>query len=222
MILPQIKVVKMKMEEGSTMTERFWQQAEGFLSEHDPIMAGLVEEFGACTLEPQEHYFQVLCESIIGQQISTKVAEAILARFKALFADQTADPAELMDLSFEELREAGLSKRKIEYVRDLALKVMDGEVKLGEFDQLSNQVIEKQLLSVKGIGPWTVTMFFIFALNRTDILPVGDLGVKKAIQALYGFADLPTTDEMKELGKAWHPYESIATWYLWKSLHNKD
>lgn len=204
------------------MKNNDWQAAEEYLCTNDPVMARLIQEYGPCTLQPRDNYFDVLCESIISQQISTRVADAIMKRFRALFATRIADPAELMDSTFEELREVGLSQRKITYVQDLALKVLDGELELGRFDQLSNQEIEKQLLNVKGIGPWTVTMFFIFALNRTDILPVGDLGVKKAIQLHYNFSELPTIEEMEDVGEVWHPYETIATWYLWRSLNNKD
>lgn len=199
-----------------------WQTAEEYLRINDPVMARLIEEYGPCTLQPKDNYFHVLCESIISQQISTRVAEAIMKRFRALFVTGVADPAELMEFTFEQLREVGLSQRKISYVQDLALKVLDGELELGRFDHLSNQVIEKQLLNVKGIGPWTVTMFFIFALNRTDILPVGDLGVKKAIQLQYNFLELPTVEEMEDIGRVWCPYKTIATWYLWRSLNNKD
>ncbi len=204
------------------MTVEKWHEAEKYLSENDPILAQVIKEYGPCTLASPVNYYQNLCESIISQQISIKVADAINNRFISLFPQGQVDPERVMELNEEELRSVGLSKQKVRYLKDLTAKVLSGEVTLETIDQLSNREIEKQLVKVKGIGPWTVTMFLIFCLNRTDILPVGDLGVKKAIQNLYNFEEIPTLEEMGEVARLWHPYETIASWYLWRSLENKN
>ncbi|AZR72114.1 hypothetical protein BBF96_01120 [Anoxybacter fermentans] len=199
-----------------------WQEAEQFLRDKDPVLGGLIERYGPCTLSPRKNLFDFLCESIIWQQISIKVAVSIMERFRSLFSKNQAEPEELLNLSNEDLREVGVSQRKIIYLKNLAKKIVDGELDLFRLRELSNEKIEDELLKLKGIGPWTVTMFLIFALNRTNVLPIGDLGIKKAIQIHYNLPELPRPDKIREIARAWHPYESIASWYLWQSLRNKD
>ena len=203
------------------MTENRWHVAEEYLRKADAVLGPLIDQYSPCRLTPAENYFDTLCESIICQQISVKAAESIMRRFHALFPEGKAEAEKLIQLDTEVLRGAGLSPQKIKYVRDLTEKVLAGELNLAHVESFSNEEIEKQLLRVKGIGPWTVTMFLIFALNRTDILPVGDLGVRKAMQNLYGLPDLPDSDKMLVIAQSWHPYESVASWYLWRSLENK-
>lgn len=203
------------------MTKHRWQEAEEFLKESDPILKEVIEKYGSCTLKPKENYFASLCESIVCQQISTKAAFSIMKRFNSLFTQGIAEPEALIRLSDERLREAGLSKQKIKYIQDLTLKVLEGIVNFANYSSLSNEEIKDQLMQVKGIGPWTVTMFLVFSLNRQDILPVGDLGIKKAFQVLYRLNDLPTIQEMNQIAKKWQPYKTIASWYLWRSLENK-
>lgn len=203
------------------MTENHWQVAEDYLRKADAVLEPLIDHYSPCRLTPAQNYFDTLCESIICQQISVKAAESIMRRFHALFPEEKAVAEILIQLDTEVLRGAGLSPQKVKYVRDLTEKVLAGELDLEHVEDFSNEEIERQLLKVKGIGPWTVTMFLIFALNRTDILPVGDLGVRKAMQNLYNLPDLPTPDEMRGIARPWHPYESVASWYLWRSLENK-
>lgn len=204
------------------MVNKVWQEAERFLSTNDPLLGEIIAKYGSCTLIPERNYYYNLCKSIISQQISTKVATTISRRFADLFGEKEIIPHEFLKLTDEELRNVGLSKQKISYLRDLSAKILKGELAITDFDQLTNSQIEKQLLKVKGVGPWTVTMFLIFGLNRTDVLPTGDLGIKKAIQNVYKFQELPTPEEMEELAKMWHPFETLASWYLWRSLDNKE
>lgn len=202
------------------MTTNDWHIAEEHLRQADPVLGSLIEQYGPCRLQPAKAYFENLCESIIGQQISVKAADAIMQRFHGLFHEGVAEPEELVLITDQTLREVGLSPQKIKYIRDLTEKVLHGELDLAHITTLPNEVIEQQLLHVKGIGPWTVTMFLIFALNRTDVLPVGDLGIRKAIQNLYNLDELPRPETMRTIACSWHPYESVASWYLWRSLKN--
>ena len=215
-------VAEAKVEIGdSLLTDDKWRQAEDYLREKDPLLIPFIDKYSPCKLKEGQDYFDNLCESIICQQISTKAAESIMVRFRNLFQTGVATAVELLALRDEALRTAGLSPQKVKYVRDLAEKVSTGLVKLDQVKELTNSEIEKQLLLVKGIGPWTVTMFLIFALNRTDILPTGDLGIRKAMQNIYNLPDLPDSETMREIAAPWHPYESVASWYLWRSLENK-
>lgn len=198
-----------------------WQAAEAHLAAADPVMAGLISRYGPCTLVPDDDLFGSLCDSIIGQQISPRAADSICRRFRALFAGERPAPAPLASLEAEALRSAGLSPQKQRYLRDLAAKCLDGTVHLASLRNLPATEIERELLAVQGIGPWTVTMFLIFALNRPDVLPVGDLGFRKGAQLAYGLPELPGKDDLERLARPWHPYASIATWYLWRSLDNK-
>lgn len=204
------------------MTTNKWQEAEDYLREKDPRLVPFIDKYSPCKLHSDHDYFDNLCESIICQQISNKAAESIMTRFRKLYPTGIASPETLLALSDEELRGAGVSPQKMKYIRDLAEKARSGLLQLDKINTLSNAEIEKQLLQVKGIGPWTVTMFLIFALNRTDVLPTGDLGIKKAMQNIYGLPDLPTPEEMWKLAEPWHPYETVASWYLWRSLENTN
>lgn len=198
-----------------------WSAAERRLRRADPVLAGLIERYGPCTLRPDEDLFASLCEAIIGQQVSTKAGEAIVRRFRGLFPGGRPTPAGVAGQSDEALRSAGLSSQKAGYLKDLARHCLDGRVQLERLPELPEEEIARELLSVKGVGPWTVTMFLIFALNRPDVLPVGDLGFRRAVQLAYGLADLPEKARLEEVARSWHPYASIATWYLWRSLENK-
>lgn len=202
------------------MSTKFWQEAEDYLSRRDPLLGELITKYGPCTLIPEKDYYYNLCKSIISQQISTKVAETISRRFYDLGQGEQITPEKVAQLTDQELRSVGLSRPKITYIRDLTEKIFTGELVIKDFDQLTNVQITEQLLKVKGIGPWTVKMFLIFGLNRLDVLPVEDLGVRKAIQSVYQLAKLPTAQEIEELACCWHPYETLASWYLWRSLGN--
>lgn len=188
----------------------------------DSVMAPLIKTFGPCTIRPHKDYYRELVESIIGQQLSVKAAASINRRFLELFGGIFPEPAAILNKSIEELRSAGLSGAKAGYIQDLAQHVLDGKLKFELFDTLSNEEIIHELVAVKGIGEWTAHMFLMFCMGRLDILPVGDLGIRTGIMKLYGFKTLPTPAEIREISVKfnWHPYESVASWYVWQSLDN--
>lgn len=188
----------------------------------DPVLAPLIERFGPCPLRPHQNYYRELVESIVGQQLSIKAAASINRRFLELFEGEFPDAAKLLNQPVEYLRDTGFSGAKVKYVRDLAEHVLDGRLKFDNFETMSNEDIIAALLPVKGIGEWTAHMFLIFCMARPDVLPVGDLGIRNGIQRLYGLDHLPSPDDIREIAVrgSWHPYESIASWYVWQSLDN--
>jgi DNA-3-methyladenine glycosylase II len=191
------------------------------LSNADPILAKAITLAGACTLKPHTNYYQELVDSIISQQLSVKAATTIERRFMDLFAGVYPAPEQILETPHETLRGAGLSNAKCNYVRDLAQHIIDGELELGRFNELNNEQIIQELTAVKGIGEWTAHMFLIFAMGRLDILAHGDLGIRLGIKSLYGLPDLPSPVQVQEIAlkNNWHPYESVACWYIW---HAKD
>jgi len=174
------------------------------------------------TLQPHRQYYRALADSIIGQQLSVKAAGSIRRRFRELFGGTFPTPEMILRKTPEELRTAGLSGAKAIYIRDLAQHIKDCKVRFDKIASQSNETIIAELSDVKGIGVWTVHMFLIFCIGRLDVLPVGDLGIRNGIQKLYGLKDLPTTDQIIAVAQKnkWHPYESVASWYVWHSLDN--
>lgn len=198
------------------------QYAAEHLGKHDAILEPIIKRAGLATYEPHSDYYAELVSSIIGQQLSVKAAASIEKRFKELFAGQLPSPEQILDKSAEELRAVGFSRPKANYVQDLARHIIDGRLKFEKLDVLSNQEITDMLVDIKGIGEWTVHMFLIFCLGRLDVLPVGDLGIRNGVRQLYGFEDVPTPGQIIEIAATnnWHPYESVASWYVWQSLDN--
>jgi DNA-3-methyladenine glycosylase II len=202
-----------------TILDNPWQEAETLLDASDEFMAGLVARYGPCTLQPRGDYFTQLCKSIVSQQLATKAAAAIFNRFAVHFG-QVPTAGEVAATPREKLRELGLSQQKITYMYDLAAKVLDGHITLAHFAALPDEEVIKQLVTVKGIGVWTAQMFLIFALNRPDVLPTDDFGVRKAIMLGYCLEAMPGKTEMEMIARPWQPWRSIASWYLWRSLEN--
>jgi DNA-3-methyladenine glycosylase II len=200
------------------------KKAERALSRRDQKMRELIKHYGPCRVRPHTRYFQTLVGSIISQQLSTKAADIIHQRFVGLYAPvRFPKAAQIIETPDEHLRGTGISFQKISYIKDLAAKTEDGTLKLSRFSRMSDDEIIEMLTSVKGIGVWTAHMFLIFSLARMDVFPVGDLGVRRAIQLRYGFDQLPNPIEMERIAdeNGWRPYRSIASWYLWRSLENK-
>jgi DNA-3-methyladenine glycosylase II len=198
-------------------------RAAEHLTHHDPILAPVISQAGLCTIRPHHQYYAKLIDSIISQQLSVKAARSIEQRFKALFESESPDPVVLLETPTEALRSAGLSNAKVRYIRDLAEHIIDGKLVFDRFESLNNDEIITELTAVKGIGDWTAHMFLMFCMGRLDILAIGDLGIRNGIQALYGFEDTPTPSEVTELAEKyqWHPYETVACWYMWRSLDTK-
>jgi DNA-3-methyladenine glycosylase II len=198
------------------------KQAADYLTQHDPILAPVIAETGLCTIRPHANYYQELVDSIISQQLSVKAAAAIERRFTALFDGLFPSPEQILSKSVEDLRAIGFSNAKGRYVRDLAQNILDGTVRFDTLNMLSNDEVVGELTKVKGVGEWTVHMFLMFCMGRTDVLPHGDLGIKNGIRALYGLATVPTPAQIQAIATTyrWHPYEGIACWYVWQSLKN--
>jgi DNA-3-methyladenine glycosylase II len=202
------------------MTDTTVRKAAEYLAAKDPVLAPVIDSVGVCPLRPHTNYYQELVESILGQQLSLQAAVAIEARFLALYEGAFPTPEQILKVDIETLRDIGFSRAKATYIQDLARHVLDGTVVLDKFDALSNEEIITELTAVKGIGEWTVHMFLIFCMGRSDVLPVGDLGIKNGVRNLYRFESQPTPEDIKQIAEQnhWHPYESIASWYVWQSL----
>lgn len=188
----------------------------------DPVLASVIDRVGPCRLEPRREgtHFDALVRSIVYQQLSGKAASTILGRVHGLFGDRSPMPAELLATPDETLRAAGLSRQKLSYLKDLAVKVESGVVPLAAdtIDHLADDEIIDRLVQVKGIGRWTVHMFLIFRLGRPDVLPELDLGIQNAIRRAYRLRKQPGPKDVKRIGKKWTPHASVASWYLWRSL----
>jgi DNA-3-methyladenine glycosylase II len=192
-----------------------WGEALSHLSK-DRVMRGVIGRVGPCTLAPRRDYFVALCQAIFTQQVSTVVATVLFARFKLLFPRLRPTPEGVLALSDEQLATAGLSRQKKVYLRDLAAKFAEGAVPTRRFGKMSDEEIIESLLPIKGIGRWTAEMFLIFVMNRPDVLPVDDLGVKKGFERFYGLRGMPTAAEMERIAEPWRPWRTVGTWYLWK------
>ena len=192
------------------------------LARRDPVIRDLMRAHGRCGLADAQHTdpFQALAHAIVSQQLSTKAAATIAGRFDALCGGRPT-PAAVSALSDEALRGAGLSMQKIGYLRDLSSRLASGALPLAALERLPDEDVIGMLTEVKGIGRWTAEMFLMFRLHRPDVLPVGDLGIVKAVQRAYGLRKTPTADRIRKIGEPWRPYRSIACWYLWASLDNK-
>lgn len=198
------------------------QTAADYLARQDEILAPVIATSGLPDFLPHTDYYGALVNSIIGQQLSVKAAASIKGRFKELFGGDFPAPSAILEKSTEELRSVGLSGAKVNYVRDLADHILDGRIHFNDLDLLTNDEITAKLTDVKGIGEWTVHMFLMFCMGRLDVLPVGDLGVRNGVGLLYGFESAPTPAQVATIADehGWHPYESVASWYVWRSLEN--
>lgn len=188
------------------------------LKKADPILGSVIDRVGAYRIEYREPSFQTLVRSIVYQQLSGRVASVIFNRLAAMLPDGRLTPEAILKLTPAKMRRAGLSKQKTAYIRDLARKTVRGKVIFEALSDLADHEVIEHLTQVKGIGVWTAHMFLIFALQRPDVLPTGDLGVRSAIRKAYGLEELPPPKQMEELAASWRPYCSIAAWYLWRSL----
>jgi len=199
-----------------------YARARRMLARKDPVIGGLMRKHGECGLADAQHAdpFHALIRAIVSQQLSTKAAATVAARFDGLYGGPPT-PAQVIATSDQQLRAVGFSTQKIGYVRDLCRRINEGALPLAALDAMSDEEVVEALTQVKGIGRWTAEMFLMFRLHRPDVLPVGDLGIVKAVQKAYGLRKVPTAERLTRIGEAWRPYRSIACWYLWASLHNK-
>ena len=197
------------------------------LKRSDPVLAALIEAAGplgdarAGRPDSDDHY-GALVRAIVGQQLSVLAARAIYGRLTERFGGRAPTPQEILDDEPEELRAAaGLSRAKVTFLRSLAEHVLSGELELPRLDQLEDAEVIEELTAVKGIGLWSAQMFLMFHLDRPDVLPVGDLGIRRAIERAYGLPDLPEAPQMEEIASPWRPHRTLACRYLWRSLQNE-
>ena len=198
------------------------------LAASDPAMAELIAELGEWDVKRRQRRrgaenadaYATLLRAIVGQQLSTKAAATIHGRVLELFGGRDPTPQELLDADTAELRACGLSGRKVEYIKDLAAHVLDGELELDRLDQLSDDEVIEEIVAVRGLGRWTAEMFLIFHLERPDVFSGGDLGLRRAVQLCHDLEEMPTPAEAVEIAQRWSPNRSLASIYLWESLAN--
>ena len=199
-----------------------YTRARRLLARRDPILRDLMRTHGPCGLAARQHSdpFKALARAIVGQQLSAKAAATIFSRFEALF-DAFPTPAQVLAVPDGRLRSVGLSSQKLGYLRDLCRRIVEGGLPLDVLDRMDDEAVIENLTRVKGVGRWTAEMFLIFRLQRPDVLPVGDLGIVRAVQRAYKLRKAPSPDRLTRIGEAWRPYRSVACWYLWASLNNE-
>ena len=204
------------------MTAEDYAKGRRLLARRDPVIRDLMRRHGRCGLADAQHTdpFRALVRAIVSQQLSTKAAATIAGRVEALLGG-TLTPEGIAGVSDPQLRAVGLSGQKIGYMRDLCARIQDGSLPLDSLHTLDDAAVIEALTKVKGIGRWTAEMFLMFRSHRPDVLPVGDLGIVKAVQRAYGLRKAPDPKRLTRIGEPWRPYRSIACWYLWASLDNK-
>ena len=198
----------------------FWDDACKHLSKRDRVMKKLIPRFADGRLESRGDAFTTLARSIVGQQISVKAAQAVWDRFVALSSSPShrLEPTAVLGLEAPQIRAAGLSARKVEYLSDLAQHFESGAVHVAEWQHMDDEAIIEELVAIRGIGRWTAEMFLIFHLLRPNVLPLDDVGLIKGISLNYFSGEPVSRAEAREVGDAWAPYRSVATWYIWRSL----
>jgi DNA-3-methyladenine glycosylase II len=189
------------------------------------VLARLIEEIGPLSVKARKRgrpadAYGTLVRTITGQQLSSKAAATIYTRLTALYGGRTPTPEEIIATDPQRLRDVGLSGAKAAYLRDLAEHIVDGELPIDELAELPDEKVYEVLIAVKGLGRWSIDMFLMFHLGRADVLPVGDLGIRKAIQVHYGLDELPKPAETEQIAEAWRPHRTLACLYLWESLDN--
>ena len=201
-------------------TPDYWDDACRHLSRRDRVMKKLIPKFGEARLQSRGDAFTTLARSIVGQQISVKAAQSVWDRFAVLVGGPVTHlpPQSVLALPVETLRTAGLSARKSEYLLDLARRFTDGSVHVGQWDRMDDVAIIAELVAIRGIGAWTAEMFLIFHLMRPNVMPLDDLGLLKGISVNYFSGEPVSRAEAREVGEAWAPFRSVATWYIWRSL----
>jgi len=198
----------------------YWDDACKHLARRDRVMKRLIPKFGDARLQSRGDAFTTLARSIVGQQISVKAAQSVWDRFVALLAPPAVPvlPAGVLALSAADLRTAGLSVRKAEYLHDLSRHFGEGRVHVDQWQQMDDEAIIGELVAIRGIGRWTAEMFLIFHLMRPNVLPLDDLGLLRGISVNYFSGEPVSRAEAREVAEAWAPFRSVATWYIWRSL----
>lgn len=198
------------------MVPDYWSRAKRSLAQRDAVLAAIMRAYPRIALRTRGDAFQTLARSIVGQQISVKAADSVWCRFSE--AVVTVEPNAVIRTGTRRLASCGLSRRKLEYVLDLARNFAEGRIEPDSWCALEDEAIIEQLTAVRGIGRWTAEMFLIFNLLRPDVLPVDDLGLQRAVSLHYFSGERIAREAIIDLGRGWQPWRSVATWYLWRSL----
>jgi DNA-3-methyladenine glycosylase II len=202
------------------VTPAYWDEACRHLARRDRVLKKLIPKLGEARLQSRGDAFTTLARSIVGQQISVKAAQAVWDRFAATIDSSVhaLPPQAVLALDVATMRSAGLSARKVDYLRDLARHFVEQTVHANGWVDMEDEAIIEELIAIRGIGRWTAEMFLIFHLMRPNVLPLDDLGLLKGISLNYFSGEPVSRSEAREVGEAWAPYRSVATWYLWRSL----
>jgi DNA-3-methyladenine glycosylase II len=198
------------------VTPGYWEEACKYLTRRDRVLKRLIPQFGTACLQSRGDAFTTLARSIVGQQISVKAAQSVWDKFAALPKRMT--PANVLKLKVDDMRTAGLSARKIEYLVDLALHFDSGAIHVDGWRDMGDEDIIAELVGIRGIGRWTAEMFLIFHLMRPNVLPLDDVGLITGISKNYFSGEAVSRSDAREVAAAWNPYCSVATWYIWRSL----
>jgi DNA-3-methyladenine glycosylase II len=188
----------------------------------EPKFTEIINQIGDYHIKLTKNRYQSLVEAIITQQLSSSAAKSIIKKFRRLYKSKFPKPIDVLRTPNSKLRLAGLSKMKINYIKELSKNIESKQLNLRKISMQNDDQVIESLTDIKGIGRWTAEMFLIFSLGRLDVLPVSDLGLKKAVQSMYSLKQLPKEAEIEQLAIPWKPYRTIATWYLWKSLEKFD
>ena len=202
--------------EPATTVPTYWAEACKHLVKKDRVMKRLIPQFGDACLQTRGDAFGTLARSIVGQQISVKAAQSVWAKFSAL--PKKVTPANVLRLKVDDMRGAGLSARKVEYLVDLAIHFDAGTVHVKDWAAMDDEAIIAELIAIRGIGRWTAEMFLIFYLMRPNVLPLDDVGLITGISQNYFSGESVSRSDAREVAAAWSPYCSVATWYIWRSL----
>ncbi len=209
-------VIALNNVANDALAPAYWADACKHLMKRDRVMKRLIPQFGPTCLQSRGDAFATLARSVVGQQISVKAAQTVWDRFAKLPEQMT--PAQVLRLKIDDMRAAGLSVRKVEYLVDLALHFDNGAVHADAWSAMDDEAIIDELVAIRGIGRWTAEMFLIFHLMRPDVLPLDDVGLINGISKSYFSGDVVSRSDAREVALAWAPYRTVATWYIWRSL----
>lgn len=202
--------------EVSVITPPYWEDACKHLMRRDRVLKKVIPQYQGACLESRGDAFVTLARSIVGQQISVKAAQSVWDKFEKL--PRRVTPANVLKLKVDDMRGAGLSARKVEYLVDLALHFANDQVHVKDWSGMDDEAIIAELVAIRGIGRWTAEMFLIFHLMRPNVLPLDDVGLQKGISECYFSGEPVSRSDIREVAAAWAPYSSVATWYIWRSL----
>ncbi len=200
------------------------RQASAHLRAADPVLARLIDQFGSYEPRPSPDPWSALVRSILFQQLAGGAASAIQRKWFAFYGDEAATPTpdQILATSDEEFRACGISRQKMSYFRDLAERVSSGQLQFSRMSRMSDDAVIAALTTVRGVGEWTAHMHLMFHLGRPDILPTGDLGVRKGMQIAYGLDAMPTPKEALAIGQKWAPFRSVGSWYMWRAIEGES